>query len=448
MQKIKITNFKAIKSAEIEIKKSVFLIGEQASGKSTVAKLVYFFKSLKDEYLEVISENLEELNLSKDIQFRLGDAIKKRFYRFFGAIQHLPPFEIQYMYSETKILTLRQEERIESRKSLDIHFSAVFYRNIIEDVLPTLKTLRQVSARRDFYTSSTYRAELEKLNQYAETLFEEERRLVFIPAGRNITVTYPDFFRFNFTGSLSSDLALIKDEEDITTRFVQDTYLMLQFLRRVQTLMDTYKGITFHTLLEQIPSGKKRRIQKYADLALEKIKQILKGTYKFDGVFGEQILFNETEYVHLSNASSGQQEVIRILQDLFLIIVNHESAFRVIEEPEAHLFPTAQKRLLETIALMLKATPSQIFITTHSPYILSVVTNLLFASSMGENYPIPIECQLVPKDTAVYALVNGKSQSILDSKTGVIDQNVLDAISEELAGEFDLMYTKRIEKGA
>lgn len=47
MQKIIINNFGAIKYAEIEVKKILVLIGEQASGKSTIAKLIYFFKTIQ-----------------------------------------------------------------------------------------------------------------------------------------------------------------------------------------------------------------------------------------------------------------------------------------------------------------------------------------------------------------------------------------------------------------
>jgi predicted ATP-dependent endonuclease of OLD family len=46
MQKLIVHNFRQISHAEIEIKEILFLIGEQASGKSTIAKLIYFFKSL------------------------------------------------------------------------------------------------------------------------------------------------------------------------------------------------------------------------------------------------------------------------------------------------------------------------------------------------------------------------------------------------------------------
>ena len=50
MQKIIIKNFGPIEYAEIEIAKIVVLIGGQASGKSTIGKLIYFFRSLKEDF--------------------------------------------------------------------------------------------------------------------------------------------------------------------------------------------------------------------------------------------------------------------------------------------------------------------------------------------------------------------------------------------------------------
>jgi predicted ATPase len=49
MQKTFIKDFGAIQNAETEVKKILVLIGEQASHKSTIAKLIYFLKTLKDD---------------------------------------------------------------------------------------------------------------------------------------------------------------------------------------------------------------------------------------------------------------------------------------------------------------------------------------------------------------------------------------------------------------
>ena len=71
MEQILIKNFKAIVNKEerpINVKKMTVLMGEQGSGKSTVAKLVYFFKTLGEEIMipftgnfSVTEENLKQM---------------------------------------------------------------------------------------------------------------------------------------------------------------------------------------------------------------------------------------------------------------------------------------------------------------------------------------------------------------------------------------------------
>lgn len=60
MQRIVIQNFGPIKDATIEIPKFLLLIGEQASGKSTVAKLIYFSALWKKILLRECTNNLLE----------------------------------------------------------------------------------------------------------------------------------------------------------------------------------------------------------------------------------------------------------------------------------------------------------------------------------------------------------------------------------------------------
>lgn len=103
MQKILIKNFGAIKDAEIEIKNFIVLIGEQASGKSTIAKLIYFFKSIGDGLFNQFykSEN-DYLDMVSDLIF----PIREKFYDFFGSTFHLPDFEITYFYDFDRYLKL------------------------------------------------------------------------------------------------------------------------------------------------------------------------------------------------------------------------------------------------------------------------------------------------------------------------------------------------------
>ena len=59
-----------------------------------------------------------------------------------------------------------------------------------------------------------------------------------------------------------------------------------------------------------------------------------------------------------------------------------------IEEPCAHLFPREQKEITEQIADLFrkeKKIETRFFITTHSPYILNVVNNMLRKGNIIEN---------------------------------------------------------------
>jgi predicted ATP-binding protein involved in virulence len=185
------------------------------------------------------------------------------------------------------------------------------------------------------------------------------------------------------------------------------------------------------------------------------IDTILKGKYAIDN-FGEKIIFDESgSHITLSNASSGQQESIRILQDIFMNMLDNLKVLRIFEEPEAHLFPVAQKQLIELLCLLVNNnSDNQIVITTHSPYVLSVFNNLLFASRVVLKNPdlesevaevVPKKYRINADDFAAYSLGNSGNavycESIVSNSTQLINQNYLDEVSEMLGGDFNALYS-------
>ena len=220
--------------------------------------------------------------------------------------------------------------------------------------------------------------------------------------------------------------------------------LIAEFLTKVSNIKKIFSDKDFSTLIQDEYLIDNRIDKTKLELFNIHVNSILKGKYKNDR-FGEKIYFGRDNYVYLQNASSGQQESIRILQDLFLVLLNKENVFRVIEEPEAHLYPLAQKKLIELIALVLNNTNSEAIVTTHSPYVLSIFNNLLFASKLSKS-----NFYFNSNNFKAYTLLDtkkaieengGKSQiSIIDESTGLISENFLDDISIELGEEFDEMF--------
>jgi hypothetical protein len=88
-------------------------------------------------------------------------------------------------------------------------------------------------------------------------------------------------------------------------------------------------------------------------------------------------------------SSSGQQELVYLLllmEDLPYIRFGYGNMLSIfVEEPSAHLFPKEQKELIESIVALFrkeKKANRRFFITTHSPYVLNVINNMLQKGNM------------------------------------------------------------------
>jgi predicted ATP-dependent endonuclease of OLD family len=465
MQKITIRNFGAIEYAEIEVKKILVLIGEQASGKSTIAKLIYFFKSLRDDLFSQIYKDTHKdyFDTPSDLIFPIRD----KFYDFFGSTFHLPDFEITFYYSveQDKYLTLTLNEN----KRLNSRFSENLLNEDFKASATQIKKLFQQNiSTNNIYEQLAYEQNKMKYVQILSTLLNDffetyQTDLLFVIAGRNATVSYSDFFEKNLFASVQRTLeenSKIKENSKKFQRKQQtiDETLMLKFMERVGRIKDTFKKFkNFTGIIENYEDDEERKVNLY--LIKKRINNIIKGKYLLDD-WGEKIVFDteKRKYVYLSNASSGQQESIRILQDIFLNILDDVKVLRIIEEPEAHLFPVAQKQLIELLALMVNHNAdNQLIITTHSPYILTVFNNLLFANRVvTKNHDaevevtkiIPKDCWLQSEDFSAYSLGNQSvsetthyCESIFNAEKGTIQQNYLDTVSEILGGDFQTLYS-------
>lgn len=114
-----------------------------------------------------------------------------------------------------------------------------------------------------------------------------------------------------------------------------------------------------------------------------------------------------------------------------------------IEEPEQHLYPTSQARLLRdiisqfTFAMNKTGYPGYVVMTSHSPYILTQLNVLLkarkaFLKDKKETLKyIPQECILPLKYYSSYFVTqDGRMENMMDNETKLIKGEYLDAVSE------------------
>jgi predicted ATPase len=450
MQKIIINNFGAVKNAEIDIKKVLILIGEQASGKSTIAKLIYFFRSLRDDLIVQIVNDISKESFNAEIDFL--EPLCDAFYNLFGSTYHLPNFEITFYYSveEDKYIRLTLDKDKKLNPKLSVNFFKNELKNELGNVRKSLKLIEKEENKVQKIFNEVLKSDLQKkvFNSIKNALNVKQTDNLFIVAGRMAAVNYSDLFeKYLFSSIENKVIENTKQLFKFKTPTI-DLELMSRFIERVSTIKDYLKK--WHTT--EIDFGKSDNLT----IVQKQMELILKGRYIIDDL-GEKILIrgnnNANGFVYLSNASSGQQEVVRILQDLLMLMVSNEKISRIIEEPEAHLFPIAQKQLVELFALMVNQDiDNQLIITTHSPYILAAFNNLLFAKRVIEKNPnaegevskiVAPEFRLDANEFAAYSLsysVKDEYCTSIMSDRGLISENYLDTVSDILSEDFEVLY--------
>ncbi len=442
-QRLEITNFGPVRRASIEIRPALILIGQQASGKSTVAKLIYFFQSLSAEFFSRYYQSSGEgVEMAQDLII----PIREKFYDFFGSTYHLPDFEIVYHYDDNRYLTLS----LTAKKKINAHFSDTFFtKKDFQELRGYKKMLLQLKtdlANMDNVAKKVALDErhLNYLHQLADkinALFcNEHNDSLFILAGRNATIGYSETFENMLQQSIQKSIEEQGHRAFETKEQTIDETLMLSFMQRVVKMRQAFINLgNFEGMITHANGRLKPRLK----LAYKLIREVLRGQYS-NSEFGERIVHPGQGYVYLKNASSGQQESIRILQDAFLSIYQGNKLLRIVEEPEAHLFPEAQMSTIQLLVLMLNCAPSgHLILTTHSPYTLTVVNNLIYAAKVGAQHPeqassvIQKELWLPLEKVSAYILQDGEASDIIDADLGEIKAELIDSISNVINQQYD-----------
>ena len=380
------------------------LIGPQGSGKSVTVKLLYFFKSFFGEIIKSVESEESKRELDK----RQTD----NFTNFFPQ-ESWPKgnFRIVYSIDNTEISIIR------TNNVLKFDYSE----NLKKVIIKARKLVTEEKAKI---------AKNPKFGSFSAKLKTQEKIKECISAEISSISTYDQFFipagRSFFANIQKSIFSFLRDNSSL------DPFL-IEFGSFYESIKQIYKDV-----INEKPD------REFDELA----SQILSSSYlrEKDKDF---LIHSDNRKVNLSNASSGQQETLPLIMILkSLIALKSSNGVTIyIEEPEAHLFPIAQKRIVQLLARTFnnKKTNFQIIVTTHSPYILSSFNNLMQAGRLIKLKPdsiekineiIPPEEQINPNILTAYSLNQGKKESLIDEESTLISQTILDSVSNEIAMEF------------
>lgn len=449
--KLIVKDFGPIKSATLNLRNVNVLIGPQASGKSTLAKLYTICKSpilyhnLKNNkfpnFLVLAKESLELEN------FEISLNKFKESLEFYSISNFLNSKSIIEFDCPTHSISI-VNNKITFKDKFEINKLIQAYEE--GDTSATISFFNELRKKSDNFNF-----------RFAFELFYP-KNADLIGRDKNWTNKFFDF---------EKTIDKIKHLEDYEIKRLLSVVKNLKseifnnnafYIPSERSIVGLLKQAALNFSNSQIPIPK--HLLDYAakyNTATFEVKEldlsfIKEGTI-YKNVKGEDyIYFSKRNKVRLTESASGIQSIVPIL----LPIQNerkHDNVYDsqysfVIEEPETNLFPRAQYDLMKFLEKDRDDDFEKIdkgiihTYTTHSPFILSSLNNMLYAYKRGFNNDTEVKKKIDkilseknwinPDHFSAYQIINGKAKSIMNRTTGLIKENVIDSVSEDIIDDF------------
>ncbi|WP_035651946.1 AAA family ATPase [Flavobacterium sp. ASV13] len=436
--KLIVKNFGPLKDINIEVREMVTFIGAQASGKSTLAKLISIFE---DDDFRRSSKATFETELHK---YNIYSYLNENTFIEYKNSESVFPFTLKFSSSKFEKQTAPHSIELFKEIKPKDHFIT--------------KDITIIAFKLSIYWSIEH---CESYDPNFETkilnLFPEKKQKT-----KFISYYYNPENRKSFKGYLADEILDILNKEKETESYFQLYETLINCFPNIFLYDSIYipterniLGIISTNILGlinndiQIPKYLLNSGQEY-EKAVQTVKELplaiidKKFKYKREGQTS-YIYHNENEKIDLLESASGLQSIIPIL-----LLVEYSKSLKekynfnfVVEEPELNLYPKAQHELIKYLVKNCLFDRKNLILTTHSPFVLASINNLLLAYDKGQTNPkevnkiIKKESWLNPKNFIAYELKNGKAKKIMNDKLGQISENMIDGVSDSFADEFN-----------
>ena len=395
---IKISNFGPIEHCELDVEQLTVLTGPQASGKSTIAKAIYFFRAIKDDILDLMTGQSSLDNLLDLLNAKLN----RKFKSLFGANNTFDiGMSIEYFYEKDKAEAFIKVYAIDSKDVLGKGASNFFKSGLrIEYGVDIISALSNI----DYADVPLGKEKRELIECKLEKVFRDELKVFFIPAGRSTIASLAD---------------------DIAAMFISMDDWKLDNINH-----STYEFVKFILKTRQWFS----KVEHESSIIQQLSDKVLGAVYLYrnnEELFAFPDKLNNSKYVKISSSSSGQQEAVWIFNVLSYFYMEGQKVFLIVEEPEAHLYPESQMHIADALAIFAN-TSNSLMITTHSPYILGELNSLILGGQVSQTQKVVVnEARIKPGALNAFYVKDGTCNNAID-ESGLIMNELIDGAADEI----------------
>lgn len=400
-EKLIIKNFGPIKSVDLDLGKINVLIGGQATGKSTIAKVL----SVCRFFSYIVNYSVDN---GKQKTFNNNNEFLKGLIDW-GIDDYLQ--DDSYVFYENKLY------KFEFKNKLVTEFESVSSINDYKKELHQTET-RIISKTQEF---TELLIQLQNLKN--DEISNKEKTFDF---GIFEWSPNENFFRLNVKKVMNNPLFIPVERGFQSLSVGKDSLLSDAILDELAKINKIVRGYNIDINIKPLD------IVLRNENGLSKIKKS-----------------NDNDFYYLHKGASGFQSTIPIYLAIKFnndLKVNRGRTI-IVEEPELNLYPKTQKKLVEFFIESINQFGNQFILPTHSPYILTTLSNLIYAHKIGAvedgKYEKQVDKIISKKswidvnDISVYYLKDGHASNMVNIEDCIINLDDLDSVSEVINKEFD-----------
>jgi len=368
IKKIQIKNFRSIKNIQIEIKPLTLLYGHNASGKSSILYAPFILRNIilnpnqtVDGFSNLIFCNFGGFNqIVYDHDAKLDIEIGVMSDTEFGELSYIVAFG-----KDNGSFRLKLDGKIDETLHVKFPYPVNFQKKIQVEL--------EGETAEFIWNGITTNPTTQPLTQFGERLLKNLNSVIELIRNIDIIPLKRGFSKPVYSPISVSQFAINEDE--------------------VATLLTGGFGYL------------KNKVHTY-------VRKIFNKDFQLTSTPGTSIFYLQTVdekglTSELVNEGFGINQTIYLLSK----VLRPESSVILIEEPEIHLHPTAQSKLVEALVEIVNNENKTLIISTHSEHIISSLLSLVVENKIPHNQ---IACYLCKKEKGVTVVqeqkVNSKGQ--------------------------------------
>lgn len=463
----RIRNLGKIKKANIKLGNLTVFVGKNNTNKTWTAYLIYsvFSNHMVDEFMRTLILKRSDAKIKKDL-LNLTYYIKslnkaynenildpldiaERFDKEISRFVNLKDFITKTFLKEyTKLAVNRFGKFILHSKSIDnLKVSLKISNSKVKEVRKNLRSLIftdnfKLEKEEDIYI---YWSDVKViLNSIVNTLFNEPFN---IPAERNALIFLSNLIYIGESNLEKTKMYVLDKiiENEIDEKFLKDVWEKTgKYRYNYPYAINQFKDFMFRVgSLSEIDEPENRELIHLLE------NSILEGRLEVEEYTGKINYITQDTILDISSSSSMVKGLAAL--HLYIKYLAKKGDILIIDEPEMNLHPEAQVKLIEFLTILANK-GIKVLITTHSPYIVDHIINLIegFESKKENKEDLfwetkyiktgkykeikPTDVFISKNDISVYFFKeNGEVESIINKEDTSIDWSTFSNISTKVS---------------